>query len=100
MPRVSLLIADDVGLGKTIEAGLILSELIIRARVRRVMILCPASLRGQWQTEMQRSFHCRSTKLIAKLPMNCANGWDSTPTLGVRSNASSLPTITFAKLMF
>jgi ERCC4-related helicase len=56
MPRVSLLIADDVGLGKTIEAGLILSELIIRRRVRRVMILCPASLRGQWQTEMHEKF--------------------------------------------
>jgi SNF2 family DNA or RNA helicase len=39
MPRVSLLLADDVGLGKTIEAGLILTELLIRRRVRRVLIL-------------------------------------------------------------
>src|SRR5690606_8563162 len=53
MPRVSLLLADDVGLGKTIEAGLILTELILRRRIRRVLILCPASLRTQWQQEMR-----------------------------------------------
>jgi superfamily II DNA or RNA helicase len=56
MPRISLLISDDVGLGKTIEAGLILAELILRRRVRRVLILCPASLRGQWQQEMAEKF--------------------------------------------
>jgi hypothetical protein len=48
MPRVNLLIADDVGLGKTIEAGLILSELLLRRRIQRVLILTPASLRLQW----------------------------------------------------
>jgi len=56
MPRVSLLLADDVGLGKTIEAGLVLTELLIRRRVRRVLILCPASLRRQWQQEMRDKF--------------------------------------------
>lgn len=56
MPRVSLLLADDVGLGKTIEAGLILTELLIRRRVRRVLILSPASLRSQWQQEMREKF--------------------------------------------
>jgi len=56
MPRVSLLIADDVGLGKTIEAGLILSELLIRRRIQRVLILTPASLRLQWQDEMWEKF--------------------------------------------
>ena len=56
MPRVSLLLADDVGLGKTIEAGLILSELMLRRRVRRVLIVCPASLRTQWQQEMRDKF--------------------------------------------
>ncbi len=45
MPRVSMLIADDVGIGKTIEAGLILSELLLRRRIQRVLILTPASLR-------------------------------------------------------
>jgi hypothetical protein len=56
MPRISLFIADDVDLGKTIEAGLILAELILRRRVRRILILCPASLRGQWQQEMAEKF--------------------------------------------
>lgn len=51
MPRVNLLIADDVGLGKTIEAGLILSELLLRRRIQRVLILTPASLRLQWQRD-------------------------------------------------
>ena len=53
MPRVSLLLADDVGLGKTIEAGLVLNELLLRRRIRRVLILTPAALRTQWQDEMQ-----------------------------------------------
>ena len=56
MPRISLLIADDVGLGKTIEAGLILSELIQRRRIRRVLVICPATLRYQWQKELESKF--------------------------------------------
>lgn len=56
MPRVNLLIADDVGLGKTIEAGLILSELLLRRRIQRVLILTPASLRLQWRDEMSDKF--------------------------------------------
>lgn len=56
MPRVALLLADDVGLGKTVEAGLVLSELILRRRIRRVLILCPASLRTQWRQEMREKF--------------------------------------------
>src|SRR5579884_3794800 len=57
MPRISLLLADDVGLGKTIEAGLILSELFVRRRIRRVLIICPASLQLQWRDEMREKFH-------------------------------------------
>jgi superfamily II DNA or RNA helicase len=56
MPRVSLLLADDVGLGKTIEAGLVLTELLIRRRIRRVLVICPASLRLQWRQEMKDKF--------------------------------------------
>lgn len=56
MPRISLLLADDVGLGKTIEAGLILSELIRKRRIRRVLIITPASLRQQWQQELEEKF--------------------------------------------
>lgn len=57
MPRISLLLADDVGLGKTIEAGLILSELYVRRRIRRALIICPASLQIQWRDEMSEKFH-------------------------------------------
>ena len=56
MPRVSLLLADDVGLGKTVEAGLILTELVRKRRIRRVLIITPASLRTQWQQEMEEKF--------------------------------------------
>ena len=56
MPRVSLLLADDVGLGKTIEAGLVLTELLLRRRIRRVLVLTPAALRKQWQQEMRDKF--------------------------------------------
>ena len=56
MPRVNLLLADDVGLGKTVEAGLILTELLLRRRVQRVLILTPASLRLQWRDEMWDKF--------------------------------------------
>lgn len=56
-PRITLLLADDVGLGKTIQAGLILSELLRRRKIRRVLILCPASLQTQWQEEMAEKFN-------------------------------------------
>ncbi|MFO0223811.1 MAG: DISARM system SNF2-like helicase DrmD [Planctomyces sp.] len=56
MPRVSLLIADDVGLGKTVEAGLILTELLLRRRLQRILILTPAALRLQWRDEMWDKF--------------------------------------------
>lgn len=56
MPRVSLLLADGVGLGKTVECGLILRELLLRRRIRRILILCPATLRTQWQQELEEKF--------------------------------------------
>ncbi len=52
MPRVSLLVADDVGLGKTIEAGLVVRELMLRHRARRILVVCPATLQIKWQAEM------------------------------------------------
>ena len=56
MARVNLLIADDVGLGKTIEAGLVIQELLVRHRARSVMIVCPATLQVKWRMEMQEKF--------------------------------------------
>lgn len=56
MPRANLLIADDVGLGKTIEAGLVIQELLLRHRARRVMVVCPAPLTEKWREEMADKF--------------------------------------------
>ncbi len=56
MPRVNLFIADDVGLGKTIEAGLIIRELSLRQKVRRVVICVPPSVVRQWREEMEERF--------------------------------------------
>ena len=56
MPRVNLLIADDVGLGKTIEAGLVAQELILRQLARRILIICPSSLQVQWKEQMRSKF--------------------------------------------
>lgn len=53
------LIADEVGLGKTVEAGLVVKELIYRYGCRRILIVCPASLLYQWQSEMQNKFNER-----------------------------------------
>src|SRR5690606_17594846 len=46
--RPRMILCDEVGLGKTIEAGLVLKEQIARGRVERVLIVCPASLQYQW----------------------------------------------------
>lgn len=56
MPRANLLIADDVGLGKTIEAGLVVEEMILRQRVRTVLIICPSSIQIQWQEQLHEKF--------------------------------------------
>jgi hypothetical protein len=59
LPRANLFIADDVGLGKTIEAGLIMQELLLRQRVQKLLIVCPASVCLQWRDEMWRRFGTR-----------------------------------------
>ena len=57
MPRVSLLLADGVGLGKTIQSGLVLEELLLRRRIRRILVICPAMLQRQWKYELRRKFN-------------------------------------------
>lgn len=54
--RTNLLLADDVGLGKTVEAGLVVQELLLRHRARTVMVVCPPSLALKWQDEMRDKF--------------------------------------------
>ena len=56
MPRVNLLVADAVGLGKTIEAGLVMQEMAFRHLARRILIVCPSSLQIQWKEEMRDRF--------------------------------------------
>ncbi len=56
MPRANLLVADDVGLGKTIESGLVVQELLLRHRARTVLIVRPSSLQIQWRDQMRDKF--------------------------------------------
>src|SRR6267142_2107942 len=55
-PDHRLLICDEVGLGKTIEAGLILTELRARQTIRRVLVVCPSNLTGKWKLELRLRF--------------------------------------------
>ena len=54
------LLADDVGLGKTISAGLIISELIARSRLSKILVVCPKLLGPQWQEELLTKFNIPS----------------------------------------
>jgi len=64
--RGRVLLSDEVGLGKTIEAGLIIKELLLRGLARKILILVPASLTTQWQEEMnlhfQEEFYIQNNK--------------------------------------
>lgn len=71
LPRVNLFIADDVGLGKTIEAGLIMRELIMRQKVKRIVIASPASVITQWQTEMEVRFGLTFVVLDREYVIRC-----------------------------
>lgn len=54
--RIRYLLADEVGLGKTIEAGLVLRELKLRGRAKRILVVAPKGLVRQWQAEMRQHF--------------------------------------------
>ena len=56
LPRVNLLIADDTGLGKTIEAGLITRELLLRRKVKVIVVAAPPSMLEQWKGELEDRF--------------------------------------------
>lgn len=56
LPRVNLFIADDTGLGKTVEAGLIARELLLRKKVNRIVVATPPSVLEQWKGEMEQRF--------------------------------------------
>jgi ERCC4-related helicase len=100
MPRVRLLLADDVGLGKTIEAGLILTELMARQLARRVLIIVPANLREQWCEALDYFFHI-SPRIIStrhrremerELPAG-TNPWEAYPVLITSVDYAKQPAI-------
>ena len=72
------IIADDVGVGKTIEAGLIASELLARGDARRLCVICPPHLCDQWQHELADKFHIQAeivrTSTVARLERSIPRG--------------------------
>src|SRR5213595_1529054 len=75
---VRLLIADDVGIGKTIEACLVARELLDRGEVTRLAVLCPPHLAEQWQAELRDKFHIDAEVVLPstvnRLERGCAVG--------------------------
>lgn len=71
------LIADDVGLGKTIEAGLILWTLLNKQAVRRILILCPAKLTEQWQYRLRTMFDIRMTLYSTEADRPQSDFWNT-----------------------
>lgn len=61
---VRILISDDVGIGKTVEAGLIARELLDRGEVERLAVLCPPQLAEQWQAELRDKFHIEAELVL------------------------------------
>lgn len=81
LPVVRLLIADDVGIGKTIEAGLILRELIDRGEVERFSVLCPPHLVEQWTGELLEKFDLDATAVTAASAAKLERGLPAAQTL-------------------
>lgn len=71
------LVADDVGLGKTVEAGLVLMPLIARAQIRRLLVLAPAKLVPQWQKRMRQMFDIRLHMYDRSIDTPAADFWDT-----------------------
>lgn len=66
MPVTRLLVADDVGIGKTIEASLVVRELFDRGEISRFAVLCPPHLVDQWTGELKRHFHFSAVALTGR----------------------------------
>ncbi len=71
------LVADDVGLGKTIEAGLILWPLLSKGLVRRLLIVCPASLVEQWQYRLRTMFDIRLARYVTEADSERSDFWNT-----------------------
>lgn len=73
------LVADDVGLGKTIEAGMILWPLLANGRVRRLLIVCPAHLVEQWQYRLRTIFDIRLARYSGDADTDKSDFWGTHP---------------------
>jgi predicted RecB family nuclease len=95
------LLADDVGLGKTISAGLIISELMSRSRLNSILIVCPKLLGPQWQEELKEKFNIDSKIATGKdlLSAEQENGAVITTYHSARSHLDSLPQDRFQMLV-
>lgn len=81
LPTVRLMIADDVGIGKTIEAGLILRELIDRGEIDRLSVLCPPHLVEQWTSELRSKFDLDAIAVTAASAARLERGLPASQTL-------------------
>src|ERR1035438_10503151 len=90
-----VLLADEVGLGKTIEAGLVLCQLWAERR-RRLLVICPASIRKQWSLELEEKFNLPTTILDATAYRKAQRGGNPAPFLSERIVITS---INFASAM-
>lgn len=73
------LVADDVGLGKTIEAGLILWPLLSKQNVSRLLIICPSSLVSQWQSRLKTMFDIRTATYVSESDTKSSDFWFTHP---------------------
>jgi ERCC4-related helicase len=71
------LVADDVGLGKTIEAGLILWPLLAKNQVKRLLVICPAALVEQWQYRLRDMFDIRLARYLPEADTHRADFWNT-----------------------
>jgi superfamily II DNA or RNA helicase len=75
LPRGGAMLADEVGLGKTIEAGMVVAQLLAEGK-ERILILCPATLRAQWQSELSEKFDLHSVVVDGRTVRAGGNPFD------------------------
>lgn len=89
---VRLLIADDVGTGKTASTLMVAAELLAQGRVRRLAVLCPPHLATQWQTEMQTKFHLDASIVLSSTASRLERGCQVGETLFDRNDITIVST--------
>jgi superfamily II DNA or RNA helicase len=98
-PKRRLLIADEVGLGKTIEAGLILTELRARQTLQKVLVVCPANLCEKWQMELRGKFDEKFKILTAKEFINLLQRFEEPSQNSAINGIISLESIRTKKML-